>query len=72
MVESKKVEIARVIKSANSINQQFESNNSFDEGLLTSVKLAKEIFGNISYVGLEEGKTQIKLSIPLVRSRDQA
>jgi hypothetical protein len=72
VVESKKVEIARVIKSANSINQQFESNNSFDEGLLTSVKLAKEIFGNISYVGLEEGKTQIKLSIPLVRGRDQA
>ena len=64
------MEIARVIKSANSISQKFESNNSFDEGLLTSVKLAKEIFGNISYMGLEEGITQIKLSIPLVKTRD--
>ena len=70
VVESKKVEIARVIRSANSISQKFESNNSFDEGLLTSVKLAKEIFGNISYMGLEEGITQIKLSIPLVKNRD--
>ncbi|MBO6793836.1 MAG: hypothetical protein JJ895_08000 [Balneolaceae bacterium] len=70
VVDQKKVEIARVIKSANSISKSFESNNSFDEGLLTSVKLAKEIFANISYLGLQEGEIQIKLSIPMAKTKD--
>jgi signal transduction histidine kinase len=64
VVDSKKIEIAHVIKKANSINEDYESENSFDEGLLTSVKLAKEIKGEINYLSLQQGKAHVKLSLP--------
>ncbi len=64
VAESKKIEIAHVIKKANSILPDYESENSFDEGLLTSVKLAKEINSNINFLSIQQGKAHIKLSIP--------
>jgi len=65
VAESKKIEIAHVIKKANSLSGTYESTNSFDEGLLTSVKLAKEIKSKISFLSIQKGKAHIKLSIPL-------
>ena len=65
VVDIKKIEIAQVIKKANSINTQYESGNSFNEGLLTSVKLAREINGSISYLCFQKEKAQIRLSIPI-------
>ena len=65
VVDIKKIEIAQVIKKANSINTQYESGNSFNEGLLTSVKLAREINGSISYLSFQKEKAQIRLSIPI-------
>lgn len=63
--EVKKIEIARVIKKANSINQNFDSTNSFDDGLHTSVKLAREINSTISYLGVQNGAANLMLKIPL-------
>lgn len=68
VVDSKKIEIAHVIKKANSIASIYESENSFDEGLLTSVRLAKEINSNITCLSIQQGKVTIKLSIPKIRS----
>lgn len=67
VVDSKKIEIAHVIKKANSLNGDLDIDNSFDEGLLTSVKLAKEIKSSINFLGIQKGKAHIKLSIPLAR-----
>ncbi len=64
VADSKKIEIAHVIKKANSLSSNHEIENSFDEGLLTSVKLAKEISSNISCLSIQKGKVNIKLSIP--------
>lgn len=64
VVDAKKIEIAHVIKKANSITENYESENSFDEGLLTSVKLAREINSAINCLSLQQGKAHIKLSIP--------
>jgi len=68
VVESRKIEIAHVIKKANSITSNYESENSFDEGLLTSVKLAKEIRSAINFLSIQQGKAHIKLSIPMPKS----
>lgn len=65
VADSKKIDIAHVIKKANSLTTDFESQNSFDEGLLTSVKLAKEINGNITFLSIQKGRAHIKLSVPM-------
>lgn len=68
VADTKKIEIAYVIRKANSLNAEFEIENSFDEGLLTSVKLAKEINSRIDCLSIQSGKAHIKLSIPKVRA----
>lgn len=62
--ENKKIEIGRVIKSAYRLKNVYESNNSFDEGLLTSVKLAMEIDSKVSYMSVTNGLAHLKLTIP--------
>lgn len=63
--KAKKIEISRVIKSAYSLNNTYVSNNSFDEGLMTSVKLAMEIGCKINFMGSTNGCVQLNFSIPL-------
>ena len=64
VMDTKKIEIAHVIKKANSINSNYESGNSFNEGLLTSVKLAQEINCSVNCWSYQGNKINIKLSIP--------
>lgn len=68
VADSKKIEIANVIKKANLINDGFKNINSFDEGLHTSTKLAKEINSNITCLSIQKGKVHIKFSIPKTKS----
>ena len=65
--KNKKIEISRVIKSAYGLNKSYVSNNSFDEGLITSVKLAMEIGCKVNYMGSTNGLVQLNFSIPLSR-----
>ncbi len=64
VLDAKKIEIGQVIRKANSSVKDFEVVNSLNEGLLTSVKLAKEINGQVNHLCYKEGLIFIKLSIP--------
>lgn len=65
--KSKKLEIGRVIKSAYGYINTYVSNNSFDEGLITSVKLALEIGSKINYMSSNSGLAQLNFTIPLAK-----
>ncbi len=62
--DMKRRDIQHVIKSANKFSQSLHSDNSFDEGLLTSVRLAREIQGKVDFISENRHKVQITLSIP--------
>jgi hypothetical protein len=64
--DRKKEELSYMFKNAgNKEALQEVEKNSFNEGLINSIKLAKEIYSNIGFLSLHGGNAVLKLSMPL-------
>ena len=59
-------EVNQIVNNASKADMAEMIENSFNEGLLTSIKLVKQIDSKISFIGLSDGSAQLKLSIPVV------